>query len=91
MRARESRSAALPGRRAGGSLAWRARVLGSMVGSLFVRSLDRSERVYAAMQSRGYAGEFRFLDTPTLRGIEVAAAIALAAYVALVQIRAHLG
>ena len=90
MRARDSRSAALPGRRAGGSLGWRARVLGSMVGSLFVRSLDRSERVYAAMQSRGYAGEFRFLDTPTLRGIEVAAAVALTAYVALVQLRAHL-
>lgn len=90
MRARESRSAALPGRRAGGSLTWRARVLGSMVGSLFARSLDRSERVYAAMQSRGYAGELRFLDTPALRGIEVMAAVALVIYVVLVQSLAHL-
>ena len=57
MRARDSRSAALPDRRAGGTVAWRASVLGHMVGSLFIRSLDRSERVYAAMQARGYRGD----------------------------------
>jgi cobalt/nickel transport system permease protein len=33
-----------------------------MVGSLFLRSLARSERVYVAMQARGYAGEMRSLD-----------------------------
>ncbi|MEX2372627.1 MAG: cobalt ECF transporter T component CbiQ, partial [Dehalococcoidia bacterium] len=62
LRARDSRSAAVPGHRAGGSLRWRAQVAGHMVGSLFVRSLERSERVFAAMQSRGYQGEPRFLD-----------------------------
>jgi cobalt/nickel transport system permease protein len=30
-----------------------------MVGSLFLRSYERSERVYAAMQARGFDGEFR--------------------------------
>jgi len=35
-------------------LFWQAKVTGGMAGSLFLRSLERSERVYAAMVSRGY-------------------------------------
>jgi cobalt/nickel transport system permease protein len=58
MRARSSRSAAAPaGERSGGSLWWRGRVTGGMAGSLFLRSLERSDRVYAAMLARGYNGE----------------------------------
>jgi cobalt/nickel transport system permease protein len=59
LRARAVRSAEMPGRRAGGSLRWRAGVAGSMVGSLFLRSYERSERIYAAMQARGFEGTFR--------------------------------
>jgi cobalt/nickel transport system permease protein len=62
LRARSARSASIDGRR-GGSLVWRAKVVGSMVGSLFLRAYERSERIYAAMQSRGFTGEMRFLDT----------------------------
>ncbi len=40
---------------------WRARVLGGMIGSLFIRSYERSERIYAAMLSRGFAGEIHTL------------------------------
>jgi cobalt/nickel transport system permease protein len=40
---------------------WRAQVLGGMIGSLFIRSYERSERIYAAMLSRGFAGEVRTL------------------------------
>ncbi len=36
---------------------WQARVTGGMAGSLFLRSLERSDRVYAAMLSRGYSGD----------------------------------
>ena len=50
------------------SLAWRARVAGGMVGSLFLRSYERSERVYAAMAARGYTGEMRRLNPPPLKG-----------------------
>ncbi|MBN1579653.1 MAG: cobalt ECF transporter T component CbiQ [Anaerolineae bacterium] len=32
---------------------WRAKVLGGMIGSLFIRSYERSERIYNAMLSRG--------------------------------------
>ena len=44
---------------------WRARVLGGMIGSLFIRSYERSERIYAAMLSRGFAGEVRTLTRLT--------------------------
>lgn len=53
-RARDSRSA---GQSTRGTLVWRAGVTGKMVGNLLLRSLERSERVYAAMSSRGYTGE----------------------------------
>ncbi len=68
LRARSARSGSgnSPGRRSGGSLTWRAGVAGGMAGSLFLRSLERSERVYAAMLSRGYDGEIRSLPAPGL-------------------------
>ncbi len=66
MRARESRSGhpAEPAGRIGGSLAWRGKVTGGMAGNLMLRSFDRSERIYAAMASRGYDGEVRGLPRP---------------------------
>lgn len=54
--AREARSVG-----SGRTVWWRAQVLGSMIGSLFIRSYERSERIYAAMLSRGFAGEIRTL------------------------------
>lgn len=57
LRAREARSAHAAGRGAGGSVLWRARVTGNMAGQLFLRSYERSDRVYNAMLSRGYTGE----------------------------------
>lgn len=58
LRARSSRSATAAGKvRSGGTLLWRSRVAGGMAGSLFLRSIERSERVYAAMLARGYSGE----------------------------------
>jgi cobalt/nickel transport system permease protein len=66
LRARDSRSAKVS-RESGGSLAWRGKVTGNMVGTLFLRSLERGERVYVAMQARGYDGEIRSLDRFTLQ------------------------
>lgn len=62
MRARESRSAAAAGRRSGGGVLWRARVAGHMAGQLFLRSFERSDRVYHAMVARGYAGHLYTLN-----------------------------
>ena len=61
MRARESRSARLPDQKRGGNLIWRIRVVGSMAGQLFLRSYERSDRIYNAMLSRGYTGHIRTL------------------------------
>ncbi len=60
LRARDCRSVRVD-RRSGGSLLWRSRVTGNMVGSLFLRSYERSERVFDAMTARGYDGELRSL------------------------------
>ncbi|MFB3883695.1 MAG: cobalt ECF transporter T component CbiQ [Thermodesulfobacteriota bacterium] len=48
-RARDSRSF-------GGRWLWQLKVIGHMVGTLFLRSFHRGERVYQAMLSRGYNG-----------------------------------
>ena len=50
----------------GGSWPWRARVTGGMAGNLFMRALERSDRIYMAMVSRGYDGEIRTLPLPAL-------------------------
>jgi cobalt/nickel transport system permease protein len=62
LRARESRSAAASGKRSGGSVVWRARIAGQMAGQLFLRSYERSDRIYNAMVARGYAGQMRTLN-----------------------------
>jgi cobalt/nickel transport system permease protein len=62
IRAREARSAGLPGKKRGGSIFWRAKIVGSMAGQLFLRSYERSERIYNAMISRGYTGHLRTLN-----------------------------
>jgi cobalt/nickel transport system permease protein len=71
-RARQARSAVPAGESGGGgSLPWRAQVTGWMVGQLFLRSYERSERVYQAMAARGYQGEILRLSPPPLTGREV--------------------
>lgn len=65
LRARASRSARPVGK--GRSPLWHGRIAGNMVGQLFLRSLERSERVYAAMQARGYRGQIRVLSMPGLK------------------------
>lgn len=69
LRARAARSsqALLPGSQPGGSVAWRARVAGGMAGNLFLRAIDRSDRIYMAMLSRGYDGEARAMPLPALK------------------------
>jgi cobalt/nickel transport system permease protein len=64
-RARQARSAG-----PGGTLLWRVRVLGGMIGSLFIRSYERSERIYAAMLSRGFDGQVRTLTRLRWRALD---------------------
>ena len=66
IRARAARSGTITGKKSGGSLVWRAHVTGSMIGSLLLRSYERSERVYAAMLARGYSGTIRAIKPTPL-------------------------
>jgi cobalt/nickel transport system permease protein len=78
LRAREARSAAAAGQRSGGSVAWRASVAGNMAGQLFLRSYERSDRVYNAMLARGYAGHLMTINPHVLRRVDyVTLAVAL--------------
>jgi cobalt/nickel transport system permease protein len=69
LRARAARSGVSgdPKLKAGGNFTWRARVAGGMAGSLFLRAIERSDRIYMAMVSRGYDGEVRAMPLPGLK------------------------
>jgi cobalt/nickel transport system permease protein len=75
MRARQARSgdSGAAEKRPGGSVVWRAKVTGGMAGNLFLRSLERSDRIYMAMLSRGYDGEVRTLPAPAVSAANWAA------------------
>lgn len=51
----------------GGSRLWQLRTIGNMIGTLFIRSYERGERVYAAMLARGFDGHSRTLDRLNFR------------------------
>ncbi|MDP2917334.1 MAG: cobalt ECF transporter T component CbiQ [Dehalococcoidia bacterium] len=61
--ARDSRS--FGGRSASGG--WQIRTVGNMIGTLFIRSYERGERVYAAMSARGFDGNIRTLNHLSFR------------------------
>jgi len=85
-RARQSRSAAVAGRRAGRSVWWRARTAGNMTGQLFLRSYERSDRIYNAMLARGYTGQLRTLTPHIMRSRDWAYSAAAAFVILLLQI-----
>lgn len=84
-RAREARSADPEGQ-GGASLLWRIKVLGGMIGSLFLRSYARSERIYAAMLARGFDGSIRSLRTEGLRATHLVILAGFLAYLLVVVI-----
>jgi len=55
----------------GGKRLWQIRTIGNMIGTLFIRSYERGERVYAAMLSRGFDGQTRTLDRLNFRPADV--------------------
>jgi cobalt/nickel transport system permease protein len=89
LRARAARSAEVRGASGGGTIRWRAGVTGRMVGSLFLRSYERSERIYAAMQARGFDGTFRHLAAREIRRGEWLAAATIALGLTGLELAAH--
>lgn len=93
MRARAGRSAFIGsktgGRKSGGSLVWRAKSAGGMAGSLLIRTLDRSERIYMAMVARGYDGTLRQTDAIPLTRRALASMVAALSIFAAVAVAAR--
>jgi len=54
-----------------GSWVWHAKVVGHMIGHLFLRSYERGERVYAAMTARGYEGDIKAIDLQRLHVADI--------------------
>jgi cobalt/nickel transport system permease protein len=75
-RARDFRGAALA------PVGRRMAATGGVIGALFVRTLDRSERVQLAMAARGYRGELHSLDRLHFAGRDVEFLLVAAAYLA---------
>jgi cobalt/nickel transport system permease protein len=57
MRMRQARDS----RNFGGGRLRQLKTIGHMIGTLFIRSYERGERIYAAMLARGFDGQIRSL------------------------------
>ncbi|MFC2034287.1 cobalt ECF transporter T component CbiQ [Chloroflexota bacterium] len=55
----------------GGSRFWHLKTIGNMTGTLFIRSYERGERVYAAMLARGFDGHSRTMNQLSFRRTDV--------------------
>lgn len=75
--------------RSGGTLLWRAKTAGHMVGQLFLRSYERSERIYNAMLSRGYQGHLRTLNPHHTTTNDKILLVIILLFFALLQLFAH--
>ena len=89
LRARDARRA---GTRSGAAYTWwQARVTGHMAGQLFLRSVERSERVYNAMLARGFHGHFLTIHPHRMFTLDWVGAGCGVLYLALVQILVRIG
>ena len=64
-------------RNLGGGRLRQIRTVGNMIGTLFIRSYERGERVYAAMMARGFDGQTRTLEKPGFGQRDLLFALAL--------------
>jgi len=78
------------GQRAGGSVLWRARIAGHMAGQLFLRSYERSDRIYNAMAARGYAGHMRTLNPHEMKSSDYLVTAFAIAVIFILQILGRL-
>jgi cobalt/nickel transport system permease protein len=69
---------------------WQAGAIGAALGTLFIRSFERGERVYVAMLSRGFTGRLPADDSAAAPVSHWAGALALPAAAALIALGAQL-
>lgn len=87
--ARTARSARSEGSSAGLSPLLNLKISGSMVGQLFLRSVERSERIYQAMLSRGYRGHLLTLNPHHMETRDWLTLLGTAAFILFIQLLAH--
>lgn len=56
---------------------WHSKTIGNIIGVLFLRSYERSERIYASMCARGFDGRFYFEELPEFKAGQIIFAFAL--------------
>lgn len=70
----------------GGGRLWQIRTIGNMIGTLFIRSYERGERVYVAMAARGFDGQIRTLNRLKFRLADVYFGIACGLVLILINL-----
>ena len=80
MRMKQARDSRMIGRPSG---RYQARIVGRMIGSLFIRSYERGERVYAAMVARGFDGHSRTLNRLSFTRTDLLTGLGLSLLIAL--------
>lgn len=90
LRARGARSVSTPeGQRP--SVVWQGKVAGAMAGSLFLRALERSERIYNAMLARGYDGRMISIQSFHMRHRDWGVLLVAAAILSLMLVISRMG
>jgi cobalt/nickel transport system permease protein len=88
MQGRAARSASLPDSPRP-PLRWQAKNAGNMVGQLFLRSYERSDRVYNAMVARGFQGQFLTLTPHVMESNDWLALAITLSTLSIIQITGH--
>ena len=70
----------------GGGRLRQIRVIGSIIGTLFIRSYERGERVYAAMVARGFDGQIRTLSSLSFRPADAYFGVGLSSFIIVVGV-----
>jgi cobalt/nickel transport system permease protein len=73
-------------RSCGGNRKWHISTAGSIIGSLFIRSYGRAERIYSAMLARGYDGTVKAMNKFRMRSNDVVLAAVFLAAVTIVRV-----
>jgi len=87
-RAKDSRGVATL-RPYGGGWAWQAKTIGNMVGTLFVRTYERSERACGAMVARGFDGHIHTLSDLRFGRADLCFGVAFLLSLALIALSQH--
>ena len=70
----------------GGKRLWQIRTIGNMIGTLFIRSYERGERVYEAMLARGFDGRTRTIGRSSFRRADVCFGIGVVVVLVVVSV-----